>query len=164
MDSVQPTGDSSAIQPEEEGGPRTWLNAEDIGGLQRWRDALILQNGHRGEHKGILKLVVKAMTDREFRTRLVNDTDAVIAAFKAQGWNYPENVQLNFYENSPDTMNIVLPTLAGTLRSYPPAVRDVLRSGTAYNAIGRDDWDFGDIGDNNNHGDHLAQDGGTGYG
>jgi hypothetical protein len=163
MDSVQPTGDSSDLQPEEAAGPRTWLNAEDMGGLIRWRDALIVQSGHRGEHKGILKLVVLAMTDLEFRTRLISDTDAVIAEFKALGWNYPENVTLNFYENSTNTMNIVLPPLAGTLRSFPPAVREVLRSGTA-ERIGRDDWDFGDIGDNNNHGDHTSFDGGTGYG
>jgi hypothetical protein len=133
-----------------------------MGGLTRWRDALIVESGHRGEHKGILKLVVLAMTDLEFRTRLINETDAVIAEFQALGWSYPENVKLNFYENSANTMNIVLPPPAGTLRSFPPAVRQLLRSGTG-EALGRDDWDYGDIGDNNNHGDHTTFDGG-GYG
>jgi hypothetical protein len=162
MDSVQPTGDSSDQPVEEAAGPRTWLNAEDMGGLARWRDALIVESGHRGEHKGILKLVVLAMTDLEFRSRLINETDAVITEFQALGWSYPENVQLNFYENSANTMNIVLPPPAGTLRSLPPAVRQLLRSGTR-EALLMDDFDMGDIRDDNDHGDTSALDGG-GYG
>ena len=121
-----------------------------------------MESGHRGEHKGILKLVVLAMTDLEFRSRLINETDAVIAEFQALGWSYPENVQLNFYENSANTMNIVLPPPAGTLRSFPPAVRQLLRSGTR-EALLMDDFDMGDIRDNNDHGDTSALDGG-GYG
>jgi hypothetical protein len=162
MDSSQPSGDLSDKPAQEAAGPRTWLNAEDIGGLRRWREALVVQSGHRGEHKGILKLVALAMTNQEFRNRLVNDTDAVIEEFKAKGWTYPENVKLNFYQNSQDTMNIVLPPLAGTLRSFPPAVREVLRSATSSGGLLRDDYDFGDVSTDLNHGDRTAFDGSYG--
>lgn len=141
--------------------PRDWLNAEDLGVLRRWREALILQDP-RLENKGILKLVVLAMTSDEFRNRLVNDTEAVVADFVARGLPLPEDLTLKFYDNSRDTVHIVLPPRAGSMRNRPPALREVLRSGTAAYSIS-DDFDHGNISGDTDHGDHTAFDGGHHY-
>jgi hypothetical protein len=143
------------------GQPQKFLSIEDTAALRRWREALILQSPY-GEHKSILKLVAAAMTDEAFRTRLLTDTDAVITEFKRMGWTYPDDITIKFYDNTRDVLNIVLPPRAGAMKSRPPALREVLRSGSATFST-FDDFDHGNASFDNDHGDHTANDGGHHY-
>jgi hypothetical protein len=158
----QPSGEYADRKQKEGETFRSWLNAEDQGALRRWREALILQDS-RCEHKGLLKLVVLAMTDEQFRQSLVNDRSAALAKFLGSGLTLPADITFNFYENTRDTVNIVLPPRAGAMKQRTPALRDVLRSGTA-KPLASDDLDHGNLGwGDTNHGDHTAFDGGHHY-
>ena len=140
---------------------RSWLNAEDQGALRRWREALVLQDP-RCEHKGLLKLVLLAMTDEQFRHSLVSERSAALAKFLGSGQTLPADMTFYFYENTRDTVHIVLPPRAGAMKHRTPALRDVLRSGTAQPLL-TDDYDHGNLSWDSNHGDHTAYDGGHHY-
>lgn len=53
------------------------------------------------------RLVTKAWTDPDFKTRLLADPKAVMAE---AGLEVPEGIRLNIVEDTSDVINLVLPT------------------------------------------------------
>ena len=120
------------------------LNDDDERALRLWRENLILQDP-RYKSKVLLKFVAVSMADEQFRSRLVNDTDSILREFRAKV-DWPEGLTLRFFENTEDTLNIVLPPRAGATSEQPSALRDVLRSRTASDAgFLKDDFDIGNF-------------------
>jgi hypothetical protein len=106
-----------------------WMNTEDQDVLRRWREFQIIHDT-RLESKGLLELGALAMTNREFRSRLISDPDSTLRKFQEEFLPLPQNLSLTFLENSRSAANIVLPPPAGAVKNRPPALRDALRSGT----------------------------------
>ncbi|MEV6318725.1 hypothetical protein [Streptomyces sp. NPDC051776] len=135
------------------------MNADDDLVLSRWYQALLMQDSRydrKDLFKNLVKLAAVSMSDDEFRQRLVNDTGSVLAEF--QSWlNLPAGLTIKFWDNTPDTLHIVLPPRAGEASKRPEPLRNLLRSRPMDHGGGRDDWtDFGDPVDlqwNPNHGD-----------
>lgn len=119
------------------------LSDDDQNVLRLWRESLSLLD-MRYHGKALLMLVARAMADDEFRSRLVNDTDAVLSEFEP---GLPDGLQARFLDNTPTTVNVVLPPRAGEMEKRPKALRDALRSRTAENAVElfQDDLDFGNF-------------------
>ena len=123
------------------------LNDEDQRVLRHWRESLTLQDIRYGG-KGLLLLAHWAMVDSEFRSRLVNDTDAFLRELQLKLNDLPEGVTLTFLENTKSTLNVVLPPPAGEMAYRSPTLREVLRSRTTPETRWfQDDFDMGDLGD-----------------
>jgi hypothetical protein len=138
-----PGGGSSASA----GGPniRDVLSEDDRNMLRLWRDGLSVVDP-RYHMKGVLQLANHAMVDEQFRTRLVNDTDALLREVEPKLEPVPEGVTLRFFANTPDTLNVVLPPMIGEMDKRPAALRELLRSRTSEAvAFGGDDFDFGNF-------------------
>jgi hypothetical protein len=120
------------------------LSEDDRKVLRLWRESLTLLDG-RYHDKVLLKLVARAMVDDEFRSRLVNDTDAVMGELEP---GLPDGMDVRFFANTPTTVNVVLPPRAGEMENRSGALRDALRSRTSGDALGffEDDWDISDAG------------------
>jgi hypothetical protein len=134
---ARPTGDALDVGAA--------LSEEDRRILRLWRESLILQDP-RYDSKAVLKLAARAMADEEFRSRLVNETDKVLEELYK-----PEGTTLKFYDNTADTLNVVLPPRAGQMSGRPIAFREILRSRTSSElseSSFRDDFDTkGDVRD-----------------
>jgi hypothetical protein len=140
-------------QPEEKPGRESaermvWggvLSEEDERLLHLWRESLVLQDP-RYKSKVLLKFAAITMADEEFRSRLVNDTEAVLHEFQSKV-DWPEGLTLRFLENTQDTLNVVLPPRSGEMSDQPVALREVLRSRTTAwtDGLFRDDFDPGDF-------------------
>jgi hypothetical protein len=123
------------------------LNEEDNRILGHWRDSLSVQDP-RYHSKGLLQLATHAMIDEEFRSRLVNDTEALFRELQPKLEELPEGVALRFFDNTNDTLNVILPPQAGEVSHRSAALKDLLRSRTSVELIsGGDDWDFGNFTD-----------------
>jgi hypothetical protein len=119
------------------------LSEDDQNGLRLWRESLTLLDG-RYHSKVLLKLAARSMVDDEFRSRLVDDTDAVLGELEP---GLPGDAEVRFYANTPATVNVVLPPRAGELGKRPVALRDALSSRTSGDAVpplGVDDADIED--------------------
>jgi hypothetical protein len=120
----------------------SWLDDEDEHVLHLWRDSLTLLDP-RYKSKVVLKFAALAMSDPDFRTRLVHDTENVLREFRSNV-DWPEGVSLRFVENTADTLHVVLPPRAGQTSYLPPPLREALRSRTdSAFSLGNDDWDIG---------------------
>ena len=119
------------------------LSEDDQNALRLWRESLSLLD-MRYHSKVLLKLVARAMADDEFRSRLVNDTDAVLAELEP---GLSDGTDIRFLENSPTMLNVVLPPRAGEMEKRPVALRDALRSRTAEGLVlFEDEWDIRNVG------------------
>ena len=89
--------------------------------MRSWRENLIVMDS-RYKSKVLLKFAVLAMVDEQFRYRLVNDTEAVLGELRSQA-DLPEGVTVKFFDNTPGTLNVVLPPRAGEISSLsaPPS-------------------------------------------
>src|SRR4051794_25278095 len=96
--------------------------------LRLWKQGLVAQDP-RYERKGLLKLAALAMTDADFRSRLISDTQSILSELPPE-LSLPEGVELRFYENTNDTLHIVLPDLGAGLARRPAAFPELLRSRT----------------------------------
>jgi hypothetical protein len=127
--------------------PTGRLNDDDQRLLMLWRDNLSLQDP-RYHGKGLAHLAYESMVDDDFRHRLVSDSQSVLADLAGKLEELPDGVTLRFFENTSDTLNVVLPPRAGVVTSRPGALKDLLTSRTSaeFSASG-DDWDFGNLTD-----------------
>ncbi|TPG36873.1 nitrile hydratase subunit alpha [Mycolicibacterium hodleri] len=113
---------------------------EDDKALRQWFNSNVLQDS-RCNSKLILKLAASAMHSDEFRARLVDHTDEVLAEV---GHSSPGGVGLKFLDNTPQTLHVILPTRP---ENRPPELRELLHSRTSIATFSTvDDWDFGDLG------------------
>jgi hypothetical protein len=119
------------------------LSEEDQRALRLWRENVsILDPRYHG--KWLLMLVARAVQDEEFRDRLVNDTEAILSEC---GVDFPDGIEVRFFDNTPTSVNVVLPPPAGEMEKRPVALRDSLRSRSAEGFfLFKDDWNFGDTG------------------
>jgi hypothetical protein len=126
--------------------------------LSLWKEGLVSQDP-RYENKGLLLLAALAMTNPEFRSRLINDSESVLNEL-ASNYSLPSGVKLKFYENTPETLNVVLPALGGGLAKRPPEFRELLRSRTseASDSLFADDIDLGDWSLDSDRGDPDIRD------
>jgi hypothetical protein len=116
------------------------LGEDDRSALRLWRESLALLD-ERYHDKALLKLVARAMVDDEFRSRLVDDTDAVLGELELK---LPNGMRVRFLANTPTTVNVVLPPGAGEMEKRPRALRDALRSRTSGEALAFFEDDFWD--------------------
>ncbi|MFF0476445.1 hypothetical protein [Streptomyces sp. NPDC004284] len=136
------------------------MNKDDVFMLRHLQQGLIVQDA-RYENKGLFKLIAVAMADDEFRWRLVNDTQNVLNEFQSR-LDLPNGVTVRFWENTDQTLHIVLPPPAGTTSNRPAPLREFLQSRTTKEAMSGF-WtdDFSDYGDpvdlqwNPDRGDHT---------
>jgi hypothetical protein len=114
------------------------MSDDDRNLLRLWRDSQTFLD-QRYRSKELLKLVARAMTDEEFRARLVDDTAGVA------GPGGPAET-VRFFANTPTTLNVVLPPPAGEAATRSGALRDALRSRTSGDALFflEDDWNISD--------------------
>jgi hypothetical protein len=113
--------------------------------LAFWKDGLTSIDP-RYDTKALLKLGGVAMLDREFRTKLLNETEETLGYFTA--YPLPKGLTLKFYENTADTLHVVLPPFGGGLNERTPEFREALRSRTSGALfLARDDFDMGDWSD-----------------
>ena len=119
-------------------------NEEDEQVLRTWRENLVLQDP-RYKSKVLLKFAALAMVDEQFRSRLLNDTEAVLGELRSKA-DLPEGVTVRFFDNTPGTLNVVLPPRAGEMSSRPAPLREQLRSRTA-DSVGffSDDFNIGNF-------------------
>ena len=121
------------------------LNDDDRRVLVTWRENLTLQDPRYGS-KGLFALAAYSMANDEVRSRLLNDLGGVLEEAPALAAELPEDVTLRFFENTSDTLNVVLPPRAGETSRRPARLRDMLRSRTAdlvvVGAYWQDDFDL----------------------
>ncbi|MFE4873900.1 hypothetical protein [Streptomyces sp. NPDC056682] len=143
------------------------VNEDDALALRNWFDNLSWQDP-RYDNKLLLKLAALAMGSDEVRRRLLNDTDNMVREVRSH-FTRPkgvksdplEGVTLRFWENTPDTLHIVLPPRAGVASELSERLKNELRSRTvlAGDDTGphiRDDkcLDFGNFYNYSDRGDH----------
>jgi hypothetical protein len=123
------------------------LSEEDQRMLRFWRENLSFLDS-RYHEKTLLKLVARAISDEEFRDRLVNDTDAVLAECDLA---LPDGMEVRFFDNTPNALHVVLPPPAGEMEQRPVALRESLRSRTAEGFfLFKDDFNLSDTGTRDN--------------
>jgi hypothetical protein len=110
--------------------------------LRMWKESLVMQDT-RYRAKALLRLAALSMVSEEYRTRLVNDTQAVLNEMRLLD-DLPMGVTLRFHENTAETLHVVLPPRRQELDSRPPRFRELLRSRTSENSFLLDDVDLGD--------------------
>ncbi|NKK36321.1 hypothetical protein GFL72_16985 [Rhizobium leguminosarum bv. viciae] len=125
--------------------------------LRLWKEGHLTQDV-RYDNKGILKLVSLSLTDSDFRHRLLNNTQHTLAEVPAG--HLPVGLELKFYENTANTLHIVLPPVGGGLEHRSPRFQERLfsRTSTADMALSADDADIGDWSLDQDHGDLGARD------
>ncbi|MFG6200023.1 hypothetical protein [Nonomuraea sp. JJY05] len=147
------------------------VNEDDALALRNWFDSLSWQDP-RYDNKFLLKLAALATGNDEIRQRLINDTDNLIREVRSSFYRAEdvrpdplEGVSVRFWENTPDTLHIVLPPRAGMAGELPERMRNALRSRTALpresGHINDDASDFGDwynISNRGNHGTDIIMD------
>jgi hypothetical protein len=124
------------------------LNEDDKRVLRYWRESLTPLDP-RYRLKSLLTLAHQAMIDEAFRSRLISETQAVLGEFQPHLIDLPKGVKLAFFENTKDTLNVVLPPRAGEMAYRSKALREILRSRTsdAVTIASGDDWDMGNATD-----------------
>jgi hypothetical protein len=137
------------------------LDADDEQILRLWFESLALQDP-RYDSKGIGGLAQLAMADEEFRSRLVNDTESLLEELDSKVHiraHLPEGVTLKFFDNTADTLNVVLPSRSGVRIPHTPALREMLQSRTSAEGLFQDNWNLGDAvldnGDGRDKGDPM---------
>lgn len=126
---------------------------EDRDVVRLWRESFSLLDG-RYHSKALLQAVVFAMTDEQIRSRLINDTEGSLIGDQSS-IDLPEGTTVRFFENTQNTLNVVLPpptggmsySRSGEMTYRPPELREALRSRTSSaerNPFWKDDYDFGD--------------------
>lgn len=135
------------------------LNDEDERIFRIWHESLVLQDP-RYNHKGIGVLARVAMTNEDLRYRLINDTANFLDELRSK-LDLPEDVTLKFYDNSQESLNVVLPPRSGEMSKRPVKLREALRSRTTQSPFAIDDFNHGDIWfeDGENEGDPHTHDG-----
>ncbi|MFG2987420.1 hypothetical protein ACGFYQ_40435 [Streptomyces sp. NPDC048258] len=147
------------------------MNDDDALALRNWFDGLSWQDP-RYDSKFLLKLAALSMGSDEMRRRLLNDTDNLVSEVrshsdraKAVKSDPLEGVTLRFWENTPDTLHIVLPPRAGAASELPERLQNALRSRTSLpresGHIRDDASDFGDwynVSNRGNHGQDIIMD------
>jgi hypothetical protein len=125
--------------------------------LRLWKEGHVTQDV-RYENKGILKLISLSLTDQDFRNRLLSDTRGTLA--EVPPGHLPEGLELKFYENTPNTIHIVLPPLGGGLEHRSPRFQERLfsRTSEAGERLFADDIDLGDWSTDSDHGDPDIRD------
>ena len=115
------------------------LSEEDQQALRIWREHNTILDP-RYHEIALLALVARAISDGEFRDRLVNDTDALLDECDMTP---PEGMEVRFFDNTPTTVNVVLPPVAGEIEARSGALRDSLKSRTE-EALPwfNDDWNW----------------------
>ncbi|WP_248959144.1 hypothetical protein [Sphaerisporangium perillae] len=131
------TSDGNKEPPE----PAPAFGDEDERLFRLWFESLVLQD-KRYLNKGLAVLARMAMADEEFRARLVDDPDGALHGLRER-LRLPAGVKLNFFDNTHDSLNLVLPPRAGDVRNRTHALREILRSRTTESdAFLSDDFDF----------------------
>lgn len=127
--------------------PRTTLNDDDKDLLREWRTSLVLQD-HRYESKALMALAALAMADPDLRSRLIDDTAAVLTDI-GEDIDLPDGYEFRFHENSANVVHVVLPPRAGEAGKRPMPLREALRSRTdlVTFSIFTDDFDYPDFHD-----------------
>jgi hypothetical protein len=121
------------------------LSDDDRNVLHLWRESLSLLD-ERYDDKVLVRLVAQSMVDDELRSRLVDDTDAVLNELRLR---LAYSMKVRFFSNTPTTLNVVLPPPAGEAEKRSDALRDALRSRTSEAAFFEergDDWNISDPG------------------
>ncbi|GHB50544.1 hypothetical protein GCM10010347_20100 [Streptomyces cirratus] len=135
------------------------VDEDDALVLRNWFDSLSWQDPRYG-NKLLLKLAALAMGSDEKRQRLLSDADVLVREVQSgAGFDPLEGVHLRFWENTPDTLHIILPPRAGAASEIPKSLKEALRSRTSLPKDGvhvRDDsaWDFGNFYDSTDRGNH----------
>jgi hypothetical protein len=75
-----------------------------------------------------------AMADEQFRADIVNHTEQTLAHLQSTTY-LPEGFRPRFYDNTPETLNVVLLPRAGDASAKPPALRNLLRSRTSHDGV-----------------------------
>jgi hypothetical protein len=118
------------------------LSAEDERTWRLWVQGVALSD-YRSHSKAIAWLARLAMTDAEFRDALINDTENALSELPydlklPEGWTY------RFLDNTPDTVNVVLPPRAGDPSNRTRAFSEELESRTSEGfPIFHDDFNIG---------------------
>jgi hypothetical protein len=107
-----------------------------------WLESSVLQDP-RYQSDGLVQLARASMTDDELRQELIDDTVAVIERVRSK-IDLPE-AELKFFDNTPETLNVVLPPRAGEMSARSYALRAMLRSRTGEVALFGDDFDRGNL-------------------
>ncbi|MGI5208401.1 hypothetical protein ACQEU6_43405 [Spirillospora sp. CA-108201] len=134
------------------------INQDDANVLREWYQSLVLQDP-RYDSKDLFKLAARAMGDDEIRWRLIHDAETVLNEDEAAYGDLPEGVTLRFWDNTADTLHVVLPPRPGNTSKQIPALREFLSSRTAQAIIENqglfsDDFnDYGDVWDKRDKGD-----------
>jgi hypothetical protein len=147
--------------------------------LRIWTEGIVILEPRYG-YKGLLKLVAVAAVNEEFRLKLIDDPRRALADMTSMAELLPAGLQLNFYENTPDVLHVVLPPFVGesknpsddlrariSRRRSSSTLRERLhsRTDTAGASLFSDDFDIGDWDDLPNgtvdHGDPGTRDGGS---
>ncbi|MFF2012364.1 hypothetical protein ACFVWY_25220 [Streptomyces sp. NPDC058195] len=162
MNAHREEGEPSEPKSEPHPTANTEDDESDMLALRSWFDGLLWQDP-RYNDKVFLKLAALAMHNDEMRQRLINEPESLVQEVRSHydrsktSWADPlESVTVRFWENTPDTLHVVLPPKAGYASMLPERLQDTLRSRTslARESHGRDDWyNFGDCGDAFNTGD-----------
>lgn len=94
----------------------------------------------RYEMKGIYVLVGRALVDAAFRSRVLEDADAVLA--EVRGYlELPANTHVRCVENTADSLTVVLPPMS---RDRSQTIRDLIVSRTSKNVFFDDDEEIDD--------------------
>jgi hypothetical protein len=137
MDSdSDPTQRPDQEEPEEGSAKRTAgdeMGDEDQRVLHLWQENLILQD-ERYDSKALLMVVAMAMSDEKVRYQLTTEGEAVLDKFRSSP-DWPAGVTVKFFENTPDTLNVVLPPRAGEMAKRPVSLREILTSRTSGDAF-----------------------------
>lgn len=140
-------------------------NEDDTLALRNWFDSLSWQDP-RYDNKVLLKLAALATSSDEMRRRLLEDPDNLVREVRSHFDQAKdakpdplEGLTLRFWDNTPDTLHIVLPPRIGATSKLPKPLKDALRSRTSLprrlEAHFRDDArDWGDWFDTTNRGNH----------
>jgi hypothetical protein len=105
------------------------LNDDDRRMLVAWRDSVMLQDPRYGG-KGLLALAALSMANDVVRSRLLTDVASVLEEAPALAAELPSGVTLRFFENTGDSLHVVLPPRSGETSRRPAPLRDLLRSRT----------------------------------
>jgi hypothetical protein len=118
------------------------LGEDDERVFRVWFEGLTLQDP-RYNTKAIMILAREAMVDDDRRSRILRDPPAYLREVGAAA-ELPHDMTVRFLTNTPETLNVVLPPLAGSTAGWSPRLREALESRTSVRALGEDDWNISD--------------------
>ncbi|GGR01800.1 hypothetical protein [Kitasatospora griseola] len=121
------------------------MSVVDQNVLRTWRESLVILDP-RYQDKRLLKAAARSMVDEEYRSSLLRNTEAGVHGDEPGS---PEENKVRFFSNTPRTLHVILPPVAGEVESRPGPIRDFLRSRTSDDTTlnwFRDDWNISDPG------------------